>query len=101
MPKITFKHEDNSSVSIDVAEGVSLLEAARLANVAIDAPCSGNGSCGKCRVRIAEGTAESEFTRHINKEDEEQGWRLACLSKAKGDVTVEVPDIASAYKSRM
>ncbi len=101
MPKITFKQEDNSSVSIDVTEGVTLLEAARLANVAIDAPCSGNGSCGKCRIRIAEGAAESEFTRHISKEDEEQGWRLACLSKAKGDVTVEVPDIASAYKSRM
>ena len=46
MPKITFKQEDNSSVSIDVTEGVTLLEAARLANVAIDAPCSGNGSCG-------------------------------------------------------
>ena len=29
------------------------------------------------------------------------GWRLACVSKICGDVTVMVPDIASAYKSRM
>ncbi len=41
--------------------------------------------------------------RHLHISDEEYalGWRLACVSKIIGDVTVLVPDIASAYKSRM
>lgn len=29
------------------------------------------------------------------------GWRLACCSLVAGDVVIEVPDIASAYRSRM
>ena len=77
------------------------MEVARKANVAIDAPCSGNGSCGKCRVRYISGELESEQTRHITDEDYAAGWRLSCCSKVTGDVTVLVPDIASAYKSRM
>ena len=31
----------------------------------------------------------------------QNGWRLACMSKISADVEVLVPDIASAYKSRM
>ena len=100
MPKISFI-SDNTTTSIDVQSGTDVLSAARLANVAIDAPCSGNGSCGKCRIRIAEGNVDSTETRHINKEDFDTGWRLACLSKVSEDITVEVPDIAAAYKSRM
>jgi len=36
------------------------MEAARLAGIALKAPCGGNGRCGKCRVRIlASGEQES------------------------------------------
>ena len=101
MPKVTFQYEDGTSTIVDVTAGENLLEVARKANVAIDAPCSGNGSCGKCRVRYISGELESEQTRHITDEDYAAGWRLSCCSKVIGDVTVLVPDIASAYKSRM
>ncbi|MDY4546801.1 MAG: corrinoid activation/regeneration protein AcsV [Candidatus Choladocola sp.] len=101
MPKVTFQYEDGTSTIVDVTAGENLLEVARKANVAIDAPCSGNGSCGKCRVRYISGELESEQTIHITDEDYAAGWRLSCCSKVTGDVTVLVPDIASAYKSRM
>ncbi|MBQ7231591.1 MAG: 2Fe-2S iron-sulfur cluster binding domain-containing protein, partial [Oscillospiraceae bacterium] len=78
-----------------------MLELARRANVAIDAPCSGNGSCGKCRVKLVEGQVESIPSRHISDEKYNAGWRLSCCSKVVGDCTVFVPDIASAYQSRM
>ena len=71
---ITFRFESGESVSIDANPGEKLLDVARKANVAIDAPCSGNGVCGKCRVRLASGVGNAE---------------------------IEVPDIASAYRSRM
>lgn len=101
MSKVVFRFEDGSEQSITVNDGSNLLETARSANVAIDAPCSGNGACGKCRVKLLEGELEAFPSSHITPEEFAEGWRLSCACKIKGDVVVEVPDIASAYKSRM
>ncbi len=99
--KVVFQIEGGNAVSIECNAGDNLLELARRANVAIDAPCSGNGSCGKCRVKLLEGDLETIRSRHISDEEFEAGWRLSCNSKVVGDCTVFVPDIASAYQSRM
>ena len=99
--KVTFQIEGGSPVQIECNAGDNLLELARRANVAIDAPCSGNGSCGKCRVKLIEGALETIQSRHITDEEYEAGWRLSCNSKVLSDCTVFVPDIASAYQSRM
>ena len=99
--KVTFQIEGGSPVIMECNAGDNLLELARRGNIAIDAPCSGNGSCGKCRVKLVEGELESPQTRHISDEEYAEGWRLSCSSKVLGDCTVLVPDIASAYQSRM
>ncbi len=101
MSRILFDIEGAKPVPIECNPGDNLLELARRANVAIDAPCSGNGSCGKCRVRLTAGELDSIRSRHISDEEWENGWRLSCNSKVVGDATVFVPDIASAYQSRM
>ena len=101
MPKVIFQIEGGSPVSVECNRGDNLLEIARRANVAIDAPCGGNGSCGKCRVQLVEGELESMKSHHISDEEYAAGWRLSCCSKVVGDATVMVPDIASAYQSRM
>ena len=99
--KVTFQIEGGSPVQIECNVGENLLELARRANVAIDAPCSGNGSCGKCRVKLVEGELETFQSRHISDEEYTAGWRLSCNCKVLSDCTVWVPDIASAYQSRM
>ena len=99
--KVTFQIEGGSPIHIECNAGDNLLELARRANVAIDAPCSGNGSCGKCRVKLIEGEVESIPSRHISDEEYNAGWRLSCNCKVVSDCTVLVPDIASAYQSRM
>ena len=101
MPKVIFQIEGGSPVEITCNPGDNLLELARRANVAIDAPCSGNGSCGKCRVKLIDGAVETIPSRHITDDEFEAGWRLSCNCKVVGDCTVFVPDIASAYQSRM
>ena len=102
MYQVIFTFENGAApVTATAAPGETLLETARAANVAIDAPCSGNGSCGKCRVKLLEGSVEGLQTSHITDEDYAVGWRLSCASKVTSDVTVLVPDIASAYQSRM
>ena len=99
--KVTFQIEDANPVVIECNAGDNLLELARRANVAIDAPCSGNGSCGKCRVKLIEGQVETVKSRHISDEEFAEGWRLSCSCKVVTDCVVFVPDIASAYQSRM
>ena len=101
MHKVTFKFENSEDVTVFAAFGESLLEVARKTNVAIDAPCGGNGACGKCKVKLVGGALDSKKTSHISDEEYAAGWRLACISKITDDVEVLVPDIASAYKSRM
>ena len=99
--KVTFQIENSAPVVVECAAGDNLLELARRANVAIDAPCSGNGSCGKCRVKLLEGELDTIPSRHISEAEFAEGWRLSCNCKVLSDCTVLVPDIASAYRSRM
>ena len=99
--KVIFEIEGGSPVTMECNVGDNLLELARRGNVAIDAPCSGNGSCGKCRVKLLDGEVESLPSRHISDEEYKEGWRLSCNCKVIGDCRVLVPDIASAYQSRM
>ena len=101
MFQVTFTFEDRDPVVVTAAPDSNLLQVAREANVAIDAPCSGNGSCGKCKVKLVTGELFSPQTGHISDEEYADGWRLSCGSKILSDVTVLVPDIASAYQSRM
>ena len=101
MFQVIFEIEGAQSVKMECNTGDNLLELARRGNVAIDAPCSGNGSCGKCRVKLLSGELDSPKSRHISDEEYADGWRLSCSSRVIADCTVLVPDIASAYQSRM
>ena len=101
MPKVVFQIEGAAEVCVECNAGDNLLELARRSNVAIDAPCSGNGSCGKCRVKLVSGEVETIPSRHITEDEFEAGWRLSCNCKVLSDCVVFVPDIASAYQSRM
>ena len=50
MSNVIFQFEAGGEKTVSANNGDNLLNVARGANVAIDAPCSGNGACGKCRV---------------------------------------------------
>ena len=78
MFEIIFQIENGEPLSASANTGDNLLEVARSSNVAIDAPCSGNASCGKCRVKLLEGDLDSLQTVHISQEDYDAGWRLSC-----------------------
>ncbi|MDR2738374.1 MAG: ASKHA domain-containing protein [Treponema sp.] len=99
--KILFNIEGGVAVSALAPEGETLLETARKTGVDIDAPCSGNGTCGKCRVKLLEGTVTGEIPHQITPEDYAAGWRLACGIKAASDLRLEVPLAAGAFKNRI
>ena len=101
MPDILFTFENGTTTRVSAPKGSNLLEIARDANVVIDAPCSGNGVCGKCRVKLSKGQLSSKKSLHISDEEYAKGYRLACESTVDGDAEIEVPDIASAFKKKM
>ncbi len=57
----------------------------------MNASCGGRGVCGKCRVRIAEGSVESSENHLLVEGDLSAGFRLACQSSISEDITVEIP----------
>ncbi len=89
---ITFRCEDEPDALVSAAAGENLLKVARRAGIAVNAPCSGNGSCGKCLVQLVEGHLDSPKSFYISDTDYAEGWRLACLSRVAGDATVRLRD---------
>ena len=53
MPEIKV-HYNNAVININYSEGASLLQILQNHDFKIEAPCGGNGTCGKCRVQIKE-----------------------------------------------
>ena len=74
--------------------GVTLLEAARRSGVELASTCGGDGTCGCCRVRVARGeVSPSGVTERAELTGEEltAGMRLACQTRATGDVLIDIP----------
>ena len=47
-----------SGKTVHVLRGTSLLEAAVGAQIVLDQPCGGAGTCGKCRLVVASGASQ-------------------------------------------
>ncbi|MBR4702237.1 MAG: DUF4445 domain-containing protein [Oscillospiraceae bacterium] len=100
MYTIVFKVPNSGDVKVPADSGANILELAQKAGVKLDAPCSGNGVCGKCRLRIIAGAVEHpETSRHLSSEEYADGWRLACMSRVLGDAAFIVPTEAGAFAS--
>ncbi|MFO7560028.1 MAG: ASKHA domain-containing protein [Desulfobacterales bacterium] len=80
---------------IKVEDNTTLIRAAMDAGVHINASCGGEGVCGKCRVLIEKGSVEGGVSGHLDKKDQEKGYRLACLAKVKSDLVVRIPTESS------
>jgi uncharacterized 2Fe-2S/4Fe-4S cluster protein (DUF4445 family) len=81
--------------TLQVGPGQTVLQAARLAGVHINASCGGAGLCGKCRIKIIEGSLEGGTGGKLSPAEGQQGFRQACNSLIRGDVTLLVPQTSS------
>jgi uncharacterized 2Fe-2S/4Fe-4S cluster protein (DUF4445 family) len=94
MPGITFLREQQT-VLLEVAPGISLLDAARQGGILVESPCNGNGTCGKCKVKILHqngGVPTNDSSSVITAEEQQQGIVLACNTTVDSDMTVEILD---------
>ena len=96
-----------------VPEGTTILDAARRLGVGIEAVCGEQLVCGKCRVKVMEGTypkegitsAMSHLTdldekeiKVLKRKDSQEHIRLACSTRIMGDVLVFVPEASRTGK---
>ncbi|MBI5180897.1 MAG: DUF4445 domain-containing protein [Nitrospirae bacterium] len=86
--KINFQPEGKS---IEIDAGTNLLDAAKHAGVHINSPCGGEGICGKCRVIVKQGEFETEKAGHLTQDEIDKGYLLACRTRIKSSMTVDVP----------
>lgn len=86
---------------VEIPRGGWLAAAAVRADVPLVFDCDGQGVCATCRVRIESGATALSPVREAERvqlgDSVDRGWRLCCLVRVRGDVTVEVPRTGFAY----
>lgn len=86
MPKITFLPENKVC---EAEAGTPLQTAAEKAGVMIPFPCAGKGVCGKCLVKVQNGSVTFEDNGKVPEELRRRGFVLACRSRVS-DADAEI-----------
>jgi uncharacterized 2Fe-2S/4Fe-4S cluster protein (DUF4445 family) len=97
-----------------LADGTSVLEAARKLGVDLDSVCGGRGICGRCQIEVAEGRfakhGVTSAAGHVTPwSDVEQryvatrgalgaGRRLGCQARISGDLVIDVPAESQVHR---
>ncbi len=89
--------------TVYVLEKTKILEAAVRAGALLNTPCGGQGTCGKCRVRVVKNACPPNEAERaaFSAEELAEGMRLACQSRICGPTTIEIPRasvIGAAYQ---
>src|ERR1700674_5217770 len=84
-----------------VPPGTTLFSAAHWIGLPLDSTCGGRGTCGKCKIRVIEGSAEVTTADHrlLRPSDIEDGWRLSCQARIYDDMVCEVPQLLRVPKA--
>ena len=91
-----------SGLSVTVSEGITVLDAARLAGADLDSTCGGRGLCGRCQIVP---TNTDALTGWASTEEEYKGrrpildgQRLGCAAQVCGNLKVEIPAASQVHK---
>jgi len=84
----------NEKRDLKVPVGDRLLSTLADNGIFVPSACGGGGTCGQCKVRVAEGGGSLLPTEAalINKREAAEGERLACQVAVSQDMVISVPD---------
>jgi uncharacterized 2Fe-2S/4Fe-4S cluster protein (DUF4445 family) len=90
-----------SGTDVRVPPGVTVFDAASWNGLAIDSTCGGHGTCKKCKIQVIEGEVPVSRLdiRAFSPEQLQDGWRLACVARANGNLKVDVPPLSTRPKA--
>lgn len=78
-----------SGVTTELTNGLTVLEAAEEAGVALPFECR-SGICGQCKCRLVRGRVAMEVQDALTASDRAKGLILACQARAASDIVVDV-----------
>ncbi len=92
-----------SETTTRAPEATTIFNAANWAGLAIDSTCGGRGTCGKCKVRVMQGSApvREADRKFISPSELEQGWRLSCRAVLHSDCVVDIPRLMGNPKAAL
>jgi len=81
---------------------VDLYLAAVAAGILVEQPCGALGTCGRCRVRVVEGSVPpgDPDRDQLTPAELAEGWRLGCQLVLAGDATILVPAVARSLAGK-
>ena len=89
-------HIQPLGVTLTLADGQSLLEAALGAGLVLRSACR-NGSCRECMARVLEGRVHHRIDwPGLSAEEKTEGWVLPCVAVADSDVVLLQPRVAAS-----
>jgi uncharacterized 2Fe-2S/4Fe-4S cluster protein (DUF4445 family) len=95
---VTIMPENNT---VTVSEGTSLLLASKKAGIYINSPCGGQGTCGKCAVKIINGFVDLEESSCFPQDLKDNGYIPACRVMVDRNITVEIPMFSRLTKHKV
>lgn len=78
------------NITCKISNKQSILEASYMADISINAACSGLGTCGLCKIKILKGTYKTKDSQFISSKEKKNNIVLACLTYATSNLEVEV-----------
>lgn len=82
----------HSGCRIAYTEKKSIMDVLIEAGVYVSAICGGNGTCGKCKIRLIEGElpVTAADKKAFSQEELDAGMRLSCVAYPTADVTISL-----------
>lgn len=79
-------------LTVEVDKGATLLDASNAAGITLKTSCGGQGTCGRCCVKVLDGNVQGG-NGNMSKSKREEGYILACTATVEdGPVTVDFPE---------
>lgn len=79
-------------LNVEVDKGSTLLDAANAAGITMKTSCGGQGTCGRCAVKVLSGSVQGG-DGNLSKAHKEEGCILACTATLEdGPVVVDFPE---------
>jgi len=92
--------EDDETKTFTVRGGSYLHAALQECGVKISSSCGGKATCGYCKVRVTDGGGPVLPTEEVflTRKEKQEGVRLSCQVKVKGDIQIVVPDFLTTVR---
>ncbi|MGI5846624.1 MAG: NADH:ubiquinone reductase (Na(+)-transporting) subunit F [Candidatus Cryptobacteroides sp.] len=106
---IKIKLTPEGTVTIDINDGKKMLEVPQGGDILhtlaeekifLSSACGGKSTCGQCKVQVLEGggTILPTEVGFFNRKQINDGYRLGCQVKIKGDLKIQVPESTLSVK---